>query len=233
MRFGSLIAVAAALLGIASAPARAGLAGAFVDTVSYFDVSDPPPGPTSVSGSTPAPTPDCTTIHFCNILNYPLPTPPNPPGSSQNFPFPTVPLTGTLDYLLDSLSQTLVSVGDTKITITNNIAGLFCFTASCTGPFSGFGFFFSSGVDITNVTVDSKSSTDFLPVLPGGLSSTATSVTVNLNGDNPAVGSSLILDVSFTPVGPPVPEPSTWALMLLGFAGLGFAGWRRMATQTT
>jgi PEP-CTERM motif len=27
----------------------------------------------------------------------------------------------------------------------------------------------------------------------------------------------------FTPVAPGVPEPSTWALMLLGFAGLGFA----------
>ena len=26
---------------------------------------------------------------------------------------------------------------------------------------------------------------------------------------------------------PPVPEPSTWAMMLLGFAGLGFAGYRR------
>ena len=23
-----------------------------------------------------------------------------------------------------------------------------------------------------------------------------------------------------------VPEPSTWAMMLLGFAGLGYAGWR-------
>ena len=27
-------------------------------------------------------------------------------------------------------------------------------------------------------------------------------------------------------VGVTVPEPSTWAMMLLGFAGLGFAGWR-------
>ena len=26
---------------------------------------------------------------------------------------------------------------------------------------------------------------------------------------------------------PTVPEPSTWAMMLLGFAGLGFAGYRR------
>jgi hypothetical protein len=24
-----------------------------------------------------------------------------------------------------------------------------------------------------------------------------------------------------------VPEPSTWAMMLMGFAGLGFAGYRR------
>jgi hypothetical protein len=25
-----------------------------------------------------------------------------------------------------------------------------------------------------------------------------------------------------------VPEPSTWVMLLLGFAGLGFAGWRRV-----
>jgi PEP-CTERM motif len=29
-----------------------------------------------------------------------------------------------------------------------------------------------------------------------------------------------------TPPPAPVPEPSTWAMMLLGFVGLGFAGWR-------
>jgi hypothetical protein len=33
-------------------------------------------------------------------------------------------------------------------------------------------------------------------------------------------------NVVLTPVGTTVPEPSTWALMALGFAGLGFAGWR-------
>ena len=27
-------------------------------------------------------------------------------------------------------------------------------------------------------------------------------------------------------VGTPVPEPSTWAMMLLGFAGLGFMGYQ-------
>ena len=32
------------------------------------------------------------------------------------------------------------------------------------------------------------------------------------------------LDASLTS-GSPVPEPSTWAMMALGFAGLGFAGY--------
>ena len=35
-----------------------------------------------------------------------------------------------------------------------------------------------------------------------------------------------VLTVNFVESAP-VPEPSTWAMMLLGFAGLGFAGWRR------
>ena len=31
-------------------------------------------------------------------------------------------------------------------------------------------------------------------------------------------------------IGGAVPEPSTWAMMLVGFAGLGFAGWRGSRT---
>jgi hypothetical protein len=30
-----------------------------------------------------------------------------------------------------------------------------------------------------------------------------------------------------------VPEPSTWAMMLLGFAGLGFAGYRKANSGQT
>jgi hypothetical protein len=33
---------------------------------------------------------------------------------------------------------------------------------------------------------------------------------------------------TFTLVGGAVPEPSTWAMLLLGFAGLGYAGYRRV-----
>jgi hypothetical protein len=37
---------------------------------------------------------------------------------------------------------------------------------------------------------------------------------------------SLALDTPSVAVFTTVPEPSTWAMMALGFAGLGFAGWR-------
>jgi PEP-CTERM motif-containing protein len=32
---------------------------------------------------------------------------------------------------------------------------------------------------------------------------------------------------TFSPISPAVPEPSTWAMMALGFVGLGFVGYRR------
>jgi hypothetical protein len=33
-------------------------------------------------------------------------------------------------------------------------------------------------------------------------------------------------NATFSLSGAVIPEPSTWAMMLLGFAGLGFAGYR-------
>jgi len=38
------------------------------------------------------------------------------------------------------------------------------------------------------------------------------------------VGGELFTEVEGLPS--PVPEPSTWAMMVLGFLGLGFAGYR-------
>jgi hypothetical protein len=56
----------------------------------------------------------------------------------------------------------------------------------------------------------------------GGLTSTPTSFDVSFNtlrsGETYVFGT------------PAVPEPSTWAMMLLGFAGLGFAGYRQRRT---
>ncbi len=206
-----LLALASLLLfGLSAAmstPAQAGLVGATVQSASYLNVSFPPPAASPV---------ECTIID-CTILDY------NGPGGPTNSPLPIVPVT----YVEDSLTLTTVSVGDTQITITNNAAGLFCPFAGCTpGSFSGYVFTFTGAPDITKVLVDSASSSDFQPVLPGGLSSTTNSITVNVAGDNLAVDDQLILDVTTGGI-TPVPEPSTWAMMLLGFAGLGFAGWRR------
>jgi PEP-CTERM motif len=49
--------------------------------------------------------------------------------------------------------------------------------------------------------------------------------TINLNANAPAFG---VIDAgSLTSIGSAVPEPSTWAMMLIGFAGLGFVARRR------
>jgi hypothetical protein len=47
------------------------------------------------------------------------------------------------------------------------------------------------------------------------------------NSAGPALDDSLA-PYKFTLVSGAAPEPSTWAMMLLGFAGLGFAGYRRV-----
>jgi len=47
----------------------------------------------------------------------------------------------------------------------------------------------------------------------------------------PAEG--VVGSVTVTPVTPSVPEPSTWAMMLLGFTGLGYAAYRRRTVAAT
>ena len=42
-----------------------------------------------------------------------------------------------------------------------------------------------------------------------------------------AAGRRIIADIAYdTLIGAPIPEPSTWAMLIAGFAALGFAGWR-------
>ncbi len=227
MRF-KMLALAAVLgsVAVGSAPAVAGLVGATVQAASYLNLSYPPPAATPI---------ECTTID-CNIIDYE--TIPGDESSATNAPLPIVPVT----YVEDSLTDTTVSVGDTQITITNNYAGLFCPNAGCTpGYFSGYVFTFTGAPDITKVVVGSGSSSDFQPVAPptaepgvhpAGLTWTTTTITANVAGDNLAVGDQLILDVTTAGSGLVVPEPSTWAMMLIGFAVLGFAAYRRAGAVT-
>jgi hypothetical protein len=87
------------------------------------------------------------------------------------------------------------------------------------GAFNGFKLDFS-GVTITGVTLDGATT-----LTPVGFSFTADEVLLNLAGLTGFTGEQTILDVTATASG--VPEPSTWAMLLLGFGGLGYAGFRR------
>lgn len=196
MRLRLLCGLAAlALLMQISPSAWAGLMGATVQTASYLNVSSPPP---------PASLVECTIID-CTILDY------EGPSGPTNSPLPTVPVT----YLEDFLTATTVSVGDTQITITNNLAGAFCPGVCTPGDFSGYVFTFTGAPGITNVTA--SGSPDFQPV---SLTFTTDSITVDVAGDNLAVGDQLILDVTTgTPVS--APEPASLSVLAIGLAGLG------------
>jgi PEP-CTERM motif len=52
-------------------------------------------------------------------------------------------------------------------------------------------------------------------------------VGTDIVGPPPTGGAAPTFNAAFSLSGAAVPEPSTWAMMLLGFAGLGFAGYRR------
>ena len=216
-----LLALASPLLfglaGATSAPAyAAGLDGSTVSAAFWLPV----PGVTPPTN--PPPT-VCTTMLACDVPNYI-----DGMGNSVNSPAPMAPV----DFLQGAVSGSTISVGDTQIVITNEFTNQpLCSTAlPCADAFVGFSFAFafSGGVHITDVAVDPSSAADFLPV-SGGLTFNPTDIFVNVVGDNPAAGDKLILDVTAAGSTPVIPEPSTWTLMLLGFAGLGFVGYRRMS----
>jgi PEP-CTERM motif len=204
-----LLALASLLLfglaGATSAPAQ-GLIGSTVTANGWFGGTSSPPGACDPQSNA-----------TCSLMDY------STPSGPTNDPLPVVPVA----FVQDFLTLTTTSISANTITIVNNSAMPFCtMSLPCNDVFNGFVFTFSGGLPITNVTVDSGSSADFLPV---SLKFNATSIDVNLAGDSPALDSTLVLDVTTKGNTPVIPEPSTWTLMLLGFAGLGFVGYRRMS----
>jgi hypothetical protein len=95
----------------------------------------------------------------------------------------------------------------------------------CPDVFTGFAFHFSSGVDVTGVSVDPASAADFQPQGSGLQLLTPTDIVVNVVGDAPNTNDQLILDLAFQTV-TPVPEPTS--LLLLGSALLGIGGVTRL-----
>jgi hypothetical protein len=233
MRFGFLIAVAAAAaLVTAGAPAQAGLVNP-TSTVNPFyefppDVVAPSqvfntaaPGPFSLAAPIDPP------IHTTEIFNI---------NANAGFLFTDTQV--TIYNNADSLNGPGSANPDTP-PIAGDPGFPFCsdgvsMGSSCTDSHQTFDFVFTNE-DITKVTVDPSSSPDFLPATFGshtGLTLLGPNeFTIDVTGENPAFLATLVIDVTTNGM-TPVPEPSTWALMLLGFAGLGFAGWRRMAQAT-
>jgi len=123
-----------------------------------------------------------------------------------------------VDFVEGAIDLSTIHVGDTQIAITNLAPPTLPF-GSISDSFDGFEFQFSSGVDITGVSVDPASAADFRPIT-NGLSFTPTDILVNIAGDAPNSGDKLILDLSF----PSVPEPASPTLLA---TSLLLAGARR------
>jgi len=126
-------------------------------------------------------------------------------------------------------------VTDTQIIVTSTLtqgSSLFCSTSDipCPDVFDGLVFSFSQNNPITLVTVDASTSADFQPF---SVSWNANTIYVNLIGASPAVppadGDQLVLDV----VARSVPEPSTWALLVVGFGAIGWTALRKRALRAS
>jgi hypothetical protein len=235
MRFGSMIvAVTAALLASASAPlAQAGLVNPTSTVNPFYEF---PPAQVAPSGvfNTAAPgpfslaAPITPAIHTTEPFNVP---------ANAGFFFTNTQV--TIYNNADSLNgpgtpnpDTPPMAGDPGVPFCSDGVST---GSSCADSHQTFDFVFTNE-DITKVAVDPSSSPDFLPATFGshtGLTLVSPNeFTVDVTGDNPAFLATLVIDVTTNGV-LTVPEPSTWALMLLGFAGLGFAGWRRTTAEAT
>ena len=160
-------------------------------------------------------------------------------GGTSNFPGSSAPFRGQL-----TLDGALTSTGTgPALTISETEAGFtapppYSLTSSSTGFFvnqpSGGGHTASSSFNGAstptysvlsdgigaNSQVNMATLDDLSPVTPYTLSNTI------IFGLAPGTTTSPVTD-EFSVSGTVVPEPSTWTMMLLGFAGLAFAGYRR------
>ena len=128
-------------------------------------------------------------------------------------PIPTVPSL-TLGSALPGSTLSVTDSG-TAVTVNYDLSMATNPPADMTDA-NFFGLVFEPKFGLENsVTIQSNPGTYDLTF--SNVSCTLTSG-ANCGTDTPTYG------ISFT-----VPEPSTWAMMLLGFAGLGYAGWRRSA----
>jgi len=113
-----------------------------------------------------------------------------------------------------------------NVVFTNTLAGLYSITLTTSSPAVDFTSAILSGLGgpYNLVEIDDDGTNEFWrlanPVTLG-----ASQYTLAINGNNSGAGS---LGGSIT-IRSAVPEPATWAMMLLGFGAVGFAMRRRRA----
>jgi hypothetical protein len=123
----------------------------------------------------------------------------------------------------DNITPISFSFSDGVQTLTNNTVGfdgVFGITTDASGNITFW------GVDVLDSLEEDRITSFSLKPPNVGI------------GDSASIGPSVIAfndgmagTWAIAPPNAPVPEPSTWAMSLLGFAGLGFAAYRRKTWQ--
>jgi xanthine/uracil/vitamin C permease (AzgA family) len=199
MKIKSLIAAGFVFAAIVSAPAKA-------EVVTYALTFADPDGTGPLTGGT-------------GLITLNLPTPPGIlPGSVSIFPGSTNAGSGNSNYDASDF-----------VSLTATIDGLsFSFTqiGNSAGQLNGLAF--QNGI-LTNIGTSGGGvdSTGKETLAINGAPGSASNGDVQIQGTN---GGTINFGDYYT-VGSPmvaaVPEPSTWAMMILGFCGVGFMAYRR------
>jgi hypothetical protein len=195
----------------------------------------------------------CDTVAPCTDNGTNTPTSVNPP----DFGFSAGGQSATGDLMIDILVPDNVSTPATTYTISGPLVGASTFTASLfsatpwtsgqldsylgisaspTNPIGAYlpsaqtfqpsatGFFvYAADLGTQTLPKNSNASNFDLLTLNKGLLQ-GSYVVAFLDSSNATANSGAIFETGRMPS---TPEPSTWAMMLLGFAGLGFAGYRK------
>ena len=111
-----------------------------------------------------------------------------------------------------------------NLVFTNSLAGLYSITLTTSSPAIDFTSALITGLGgpYNLVEIDDDGVSEFWR-LANPVTLSASQYTLTINGNNSGAGS---LGGSIT-IRPAVPEPATWAMMLLGFGAVGFAMRRR------